>query len=112
MEFPIIDYPKKYSEFEYHAKLFFALKGLGYDVRGEVSSKFKGRKSVFDLVVFNQGGAAVIIEVKNSPHEALVNGKKTRQSEKYKEYGIPLLFYTSTIPIEDVLARVESIVRD
>ena len=61
MDFPIIERPKKYSEFEYHAKLFFALKELGYDVRGEVSSRFRGRKSVFDLVIFNHSGAAIII---------------------------------------------------
>jgi hypothetical protein len=105
--FPIIQYPKKLSEFEMHANLFFRLKQEGYDVRGEVTAKNNGRKSSFDLVIFNLAGAAVIIEVKNSPCEALINGKKTRQAVKYTEYGIPLLFYTTITPLDEVVASVK-----
>lgn len=107
MEFPLIQRPNKKSEFEFQAELFFALKKKGFEVYGEVPAKFNHRKSCFDLVVFYGNDAAVIIEVKNSPNKAILYGKKTGQSEKYREYGIPVVFHTTATTIEETIKKVQ-----
>lgn len=112
MAFPVIDFPSKRSEFELQAELFFALKAKGYDVRGEVTAKFEGQNSTFDLVIFNCRVAAVIIEVKNSNCKGLLYGKKTRQSVKYKSYGIPVVFYTTATPLELVMEQIDALLRN
>jgi hypothetical protein len=103
----LITQPLKRSEFEMQAELYFRLKKLGLDVRGEVPAKHEGERSFFDLVVFHGYFGAVIIEVKNSEAEALRNGKKTRQNRKYKAYDLPLVYYTTTTPIESVIAEIQ-----
>lgn len=102
----VITQPNKPSEFEIQSDLYSRLKALGLDVRGEVPAKLDGKKSIFDLVVFNGQQAVVIIEVKNSPNLALLYGKKTRQSVKYKAYGLPVVFCTTATPIETVVETV------
>lgn len=64
----MIQYPKKTSEFEIHSSIFNKLKALGYDVRGEVTfiNKNGGRNARFDLVIFKNKNAILIIEVKRS----------------------------------------------
>ena len=49
----LINQPVKQSEFEMQAELYFCLKKLGFDVRGEVTSLFDGERSFFDLVIFH-----------------------------------------------------------
>lgn len=111
MEFPIIQRPKRKSEFEFQAELFFALKNSGYEVYGEVPGRFNGRGCSFDLVVFNHAGAFAIIEVKNTAHEAVVNGKQTQQIKKYKAYDLPVLLYTSIVPMQKVLDEVRRLAK-
>jgi hypothetical protein len=103
----LINQPVKRSEFEMQAELYFCLKKLGFDVRGEVPSLFDGERSFFDLVIFRGHYGAVIIEVKNNDANALRNGKKTRQNRKYKAYDLPIVYYTTATPIESVIAEIQ-----
>ena len=89
------------------AELYFQLKKLGLDVRGEVPATFEGERSFFDLVVFQGHHGAVLIEVKNGRADALRNGKKTRQNRKYKAYDLPLVYYTLATPIKSVIAEIQ-----
>jgi len=89
------------------AELYFRLKKLGLDVRGEVPATFEGERSFFDLVVFRGHHGAVIIEVKNGAADAFRHGKKTRQNRKYKAYDLPLVYYTKATPIESVIAEIQ-----
>lgn len=110
MNYPLITKPEKESEFEMQADLYFRLIQIGLDVRGEVPSKHNGRRSYFDLVVFIGGHGAVVIEVKNSQCNAIRHGKKTRQMTRYREYGLPLILYTTATPIESVILKVQEAV--
>jgi hypothetical protein len=103
----VIHKPERPTEFEMQAELYFRLKKLGLDVRGEVSASFDGGRSFFDLVVFHGHHGAVIIEVKNNDAGALRYGKKTRQNRKYKSYGLPLVYFTTATPIESVIAEIQ-----
>lgn len=104
----MIPYPKTKSEFEIQAELFFALKNEGFSVRGEVSAKNESGKSIFDLVVFVDDQAEIIIEVKNSPHLALVNGKRTKQAKKYNSYGLAVIYHTSLHSVEETVAKIKN----
>ncbi len=82
-----IIYPKEISEFEIHAELFWKLKMLQYDVRGEVpiykqrekwidgKRKYKDRKTYRrpDLVIFKNKKPIIAIEVKRKGNK---NGLK------------------------------------
>lgn len=111
MMYPTIPLPLKKSEFEWQAELWFLLKQKGYKVRGEVQSRSKAGVSRFDLVVYSGNQGACIIEVKDSPHEAVMRGKQTRQVRKYSEFGVPVIYYTPEIAVESVLAQVHAIIR-
>lgn len=112
MKFPLILEPRKPTEFEMQAELYILLKKRGFNVRGEVRAKsgITGH-SQFDLVVFIGSYGACIIEVKDSPCTALIGGAKTRQYQKYAQYGLPIIYYTTIVPIENVVQSVESIIR-
>jgi hypothetical protein len=105
--FAIITKPSRPTEFEMQAELYFHLKRLGLDVRGEVWASHDKEGSFFDLVVFRGEHGAVIIEVKNCPSGALRFGKKTRQREKYGKYDLPIVFYTTATPLPNVLAEIQ-----
>lgn len=105
-----INIPSVKSEFELQSELFTELKRLGFNVFGEVPAILNGKKSHFDLVVFEGDQAAVIIEVKNSPCRAIVYGKKTRQMEKYKAYGIPVVVHTTLHTVEKTASKIQQIV--
>ena len=109
MSLPLIPKPKYPSEFEMQADLYFALKRLGYEVRGEVPSRFEGKRCIFDLVIFRGEHAAIIIEVKNSPHLGVLYGKKTKQSVAYSLYEIPLVFFTTATPMEAVIEKIQKL---
>jgi hypothetical protein len=106
-EFAIVRKPRVASEFEMQAELYFRLKRLGLDVRGEVPAEYQSERSFFDLVVFHGDYGAVIIEVKNSAALHAIYGGNVRQNRKYKAYDIPLVYYTTATPIEDVIATVQ-----
>ena len=107
--FPIITKPIKQTEFELHAELYCYLKKNGLDVRGEVKSTYRNKKSRFDLVVFSGENAFCIIEVKDTPNKAVViGGKKTKQRLKYEEYEIPVFYFTPEMTMESILDKVRS----
>jgi hypothetical protein len=109
MTFPTIRKPKRPTEFELQADLYFYLKKNGMDVRGEVKSLFAGEKSRFDLVVFIGENALCVIEVKNTPHRAVVmGGKKTKQRRKYEQYDIPVIYFTPEITMQSILEKVHA----
>jgi uncharacterized protein (DUF302 family) len=105
-----INLPSTKSEFELQSELFSELKRIGFTVFGEVPAMLDGRKSHFDLVVFDGKKAAVIIEVKNSPCRAVVYGKKTKQVKKYQAYGLPVIFHTTLHSIEETVNKVQKLV--
>ena len=99
--------PERTSEFEMQAELFFALKKAGFSVRGEVPAFNQGKKSIFDLVVFSGDSAEIIIEVKNTPHLALLHGKQTKQAKKYKAYGLAVIYHTSLHSVAETVEKVK-----
>ena len=87
----IVIEPNRYTEFEVQAYLWNALRNLGWNVRGEVKAKYKGRSNVrFDLAVFSDGNLTMIIEVKASPIKHKKDWESTRQGTRYNEYGVPV----------------------
>ena len=77
-------YRTRPSEFEIQAYLYCELRRLGYDVRGEVSTKDGDCR--FDLVVFANKKPVRIIEVKSCRKRY-----RSRQLEQYRAYGIKVL---------------------
>ncbi len=109
MSLPLIPRPSRPSEFEMQADLYLALKRAGYEVRGEVPSRFEGKKCIFDLVIYRGEHAAIIIEVKNSPHLGVLNGHKTKQNVAYAVYGIPLVYFTTATPMESIMEKIRKL---
>lgn len=105
---PHIPEPTFATEFEMQAELYAKLKNEGHKVRGEIRGYGASGKCQLDLVVFAGNEAACIIEVKNSPQLEILAGKHTRQSAKYAEFGIPVIYYTTAVRVEDVLAKVRA----
>ena len=108
-----IEYPIFISEFDTQAELCSRLKGLGYDVRGEVRltdiSQQKGyREFRFDLVVFKEKEAKIIIEVKRNSKKEGFN-YNTRQFKKYSLFNIPLIYCFGIEDIEDTIKKIASL---
>lgn len=82
------------TEFEVQAELYSALKARGVDVRGEVPYRsIKPRLSFrFDLVIYKDGEASEIVEVKSAPIKHKNGLEKTRQANRYRWFGIPVVF--------------------
>lgn len=109
-----IQYPARTSEFEIQAELFQDLKQLGYDIHGEVPTSWNRRTGTkgarFDLVIFRNKRAAVLIEVKS--HLAGRSHKpttQTKQYQRYSQYGLPVIYCTNLTQIEETIAKVECI---
>ena len=92
-----ISYPLSPSEFEIQSYIYRCLKSAGHDIRGEVRSK-RGTTR-FDLVVFENFLAALIVEVKKNSQQELEKddeyGRKKlmtrkRQLHRYRKFGVPL----------------------
>lgn len=91
----MITYPVKKSEFEIQAEVYNYLKNQNIDVRGEVNMRdINGKKGFkqfrFDLVVFQEKKAVLIIEVK-SPGHRVERFCNTRQFKKYSALNVGLL---------------------
>jgi hypothetical protein len=88
-----IPYPQDVSEFEVQAHLFFELRAMGMDVRGEVSSTL--RSSRLDLVVFKDKTAVLIIEVKKKLRGVRNRHSQRkrihRQTKQYRNLLVPLV---------------------
>jgi hypothetical protein len=93
-----ISYPEKESEFEVQAFLFSSLKALGLDVRGEVQChgafgmRSKKASCRFDLVLFEDKEAVLVLEVKARPVKHKTSVEDTRQGRRYPHFGVPVRF--------------------
>ena len=109
----LIAEPSMQSEFEVQAWLFCALKQAGFNVRGEVKQKFTlaGKRAVcrFDLVIFKNGVATIILEVKSSPTRHSKGIEGTRQGIRYGHYGVPVLFVYGMEGAELALSQITSL---
>lgn len=83
-----IRYPGRPSEFEVQAFLYTELRRLGFDARGEVTTR--DGEFRFDIVVFVGSGQsrkpARIIEVKDRS-----KSYRSAQIENYKAYGVTVI---------------------
>lgn len=86
------------SEFDVQATIYAALKAEGIDIRGEVpwrngNTKAKrGEVCRFDLVIYRNGAAAEIVEVKGAPVRHKHGLENTRQGRRYVRFGVPVTF--------------------
>jgi len=110
-----IPYPTQHSEFEVQAWLYMALREAGIDVRGEVKTMFapksRGAKAQFcrfDLVVFTDGKATRVIEVKAADVRHKTGVDNTRQATRYRTYGVPVTFAYGMDGAEHVLREISS----
>ncbi len=93
-----IKYGKRPTEFEIQAYLYTELRRLGYDARGEVTTKDGDCR--FDIVVFaNKRKPARIIEVKSCRKKY-----RSRQLDQYRAYGIKVI---SICGMEQAQALIE-----
>jgi hypothetical protein len=100
------------SEFEAQAMLYVHLRNRNVDVRGEVI--FRAPKPArwvarFDLVVYSEGRALCIIEVKRSGKTGAI--AKTRQGTRYTNFGVPVLVCCGTEDLYRVADRVLELLR-
>lgn len=108
----VVPVPKRESEFDVQAQIWSSLRDLGLDVRGEVKTraKFEGcRKSSvtcrFDLVVYAQGEAVLIIEVKARPVSHKSAFTDTRQGLRYPCFGIPVVVAYGMGSVDEVISH-------
>jgi len=93
-----IKYPENESEFEVQAFLYSALKKKCIDARGEVKShgSFGLRPSKascrFDIVIFENKKAILILEIKARKIRHKNGLKSTRQGTRYPNFGVPVQF--------------------
>lgn len=80
----MIEYPKRISEAEIQAELWYRLKGAGVDARLEV----KADHSRLDIVVFVDRAATGIIECKSWSKSYLRNQRyqEYKNSKQYRKY--------------------------
>ena len=90
--------PKLGSEFDVQAHLWSLLRASGFDVRGEVKARaqFDGAKKHhvtcrFDLVVYQDNEAVLIVEVKARPVRHKDGFEATRQGSRYPFFGVPVV---------------------
>lgn len=87
----MINEPKHDSEFEVQAFIWNGLRGLGINVRGEVTVLIARRQKVrFDLAVFKEEALVGIIEVKARPVSHKTTWHQTRQGVRYASFGVPI----------------------
>ncbi len=107
-------YPDHVSEFEVQAELFFSLKRNfpSAEFRGEVKSRgthgLRKEKTAcrFDIVAYESGVAACIIEVKDRDVKHKTNFEDTRQGIRYRTYGIPVIVCYGVEDIQESVSAV------
>jgi len=82
------------TEFEVQAYLYSALKAAGLDVRGEITFRNpKTRENYrFDIVIYEYSAPKEIVEVKAMPVRHKNGVENTRQANRYRNFGIPVVF--------------------
>lgn len=96
-----IKYKHVPSEFEIQAYLYCELRRLGYDARGEVSTKDGDCR--FDIVVFRAGRPVRIIECKKSRKQY-----RSRQIEQYGLYRIKVISVCGKEQAEQLIEKAAS----
>lgn len=105
-----MQYPKNASEFEIQAELYFGLRKLGFDARGEVPTS----KCRFDLVVFDNKQPVLIIECKKPAYvwrnkdvkwDARRRQEVRQQIDKYRCFGVPVHVIGSMLEAKKYLCR-------
>lgn len=101
------------SEFEIQAFLYFELRRLGYNVRGEVGTYHS--KAKFDLVIYDRKKSGRfplrIIEVKKQRRSREAHTKSGSQIHRYYEdYGVPVDLVGGMDEAESYLKRIVLIV--
>ncbi|MDE1999729.1 MAG: hypothetical protein KGI52_12460 [Burkholderiales bacterium] len=109
--------PTHVSEFEVQAEIWARLKGLGIDVRGEVKARapFDGCKKHhvtcrFDLVVYQESKAVLIIEVKSGKVRHKDGFDETRQGTRYPCFGLPVVVVYGCDGIDKAISYAQEIV--
>ena len=83
--------PSVPTEFEIQATLWWHLRDMGINARGELHTNYSGRAQVrFDIAVFEAGRLAGVIEVKSNPAKDMEAWKRTRQGFRYAQFGVPV----------------------
>lgn len=109
-----VPYPNKPSESDVLVQLILKLLELGLDVKTEVklntTSSFDtahSRSARFDIVIYVDSIAKIIIEVKRTN-----NGKATVQQKHYNELtGLPVLVCGGMIQIQDTVNNVVELLK-
>jgi len=107
-----IVYPEEESEFEVHAWLWFQLRELGLDARGEVFAV--NGTARFDIVVFDALKRAVrIIEVKakkrgKGKHREDFRFNKCAQVKRYSRLGLPVDCVVGMVAAEQYILRLKA----
>lgn len=105
-----IKYDNELTEFELQAELYTLLKGLGFNVKGEVSANAYIWGSFYlrarlDIVVFNKHNIAThIIEVKTE--QAIYNDKHKiqEQIDRYKNlFHLPVILCYNVNQFTDII---------
>jgi hypothetical protein len=108
-----IEEPKKQSEFEVQAYLWFSLRNLGINARGEVKVKFpdggKRSRCRFDVAIFEDGFLSGILEVKASvtKHKSERGWLGTRQGVRYNSFGVPVRIIYGQMQAESFVEEVK-----
>lgn len=103
------------SEFETQAYLFMKLRELGHEVRGEVRVSYVLRnhrgtynaQSQFDIVIYENGRASQIVEVKAYRRETSGSIEHTRQAQRYRMFGLPVTFVFGMADAQQFIAEME-----
>lgn len=112
-----IDYPKKRSDAEIEALLWYFLKKRKVDARLQVTAynpDSEKKSCKLDLVVFVDKLPKCIVEVKSwsdgYSRNAIYRTNNTKQIKKYKEYyGLPVLVCARINFIDKTIALIENI---
>ncbi len=93
-----IRYPKKRSEVEIQAILWYFLRKKKVDARLEVIGDIEnGKKCIFDIVIFKNKVPVCIVECKSWSNSYILNQKyrkahNTKQIKKYESlFGLPVI---------------------
>jgi hypothetical protein len=106
----LIAYPDKISEREVEAELFMKLKCLGYNIRYGLRGSVGGRRTKFDMVIFNKDNQPkFLVEVKSSNYcEEYVKNKfeDSKRKQKYDKFNIPTLCCANVKSIPSFVANL------
>lgn len=106
----VVAEPAQETEFEVQATLYSELRRLGFNVRGEVKTRFGERGQCrFDLAEFVDGKLVGVIEVKAAPitHKSAAGWNGTRQGRRYGTFGVPVRVVYGMRDAEQLIAHAE-----